>query len=80
MLTAVRILLVLAGVFLFLLGVFKAWWEVKAWEVMSTLELRPASINGKPRMGDIRIFIVVASIGAALAAAAILPWIWQPGP
>lgn len=72
---AIRLILILVGVFLFLLGIFRAWWEVKAWEVLSMTEQRPPLVGDDPKV-EIRLFIWVAAIGAALVAAAVIPGMW----
>jgi len=65
MTTLERSIMIFVGAFLFLTGLGKAYWEIKSWEVLSTLEQRPPLVGNDPRV-YFRSFIVVAAIGLTL--------------
>ncbi len=66
--------MILTGAFLFLLGVGKTYWEVKSWEVLSTIGERPAVYEGDNPRVHFRIFIFVAALGILIFVGGLVPW------
>ena len=67
----VRAGLIFLGILLSLFGIFKAWAEVKIWEVLSKLGERAPLVGTDTRI-KFRLFLVVAAFGASMVAIAFI--------
>lgn len=69
----VRAGVVMVGAYLAILGIGKIYWEIKSWEVLSEMEIRPALYPDGPRV-RFRIYVFIAAVGLSMVVFGVLPW------